>query len=106
MYRQAFIKAKNRLLSWEGAAASADRKPARHLAPGAVDLICLLSEEGDILPSGGQDFADDARKGAPAPKEAPQEYLASAKLEPEVSLHAVEAAGVEICVESEDDGEE
>ena len=48
-YRRAFNDAASRMSSWnEG---SSHRRPAKHLADGALDFICLLSPEGDEFPS-------------------------------------------------------
>ena len=48
-YKIAFRHALNRMDSGGGAA----RVPQRHLARGAVDYVCLLSQDGDEFPETG-----------------------------------------------------
>ena len=50
-FRRAFDHAVKRM---GGAAGASDtRAPQKHLASGAVDFVCLLSENGDKYPSSG-----------------------------------------------------
>ena len=58
-YQRAFDHAAARISSGEGAA----RAPMKHLAPGAVDYVCLLSEKGDKFPPTGFNTAKP-KKGA------------------------------------------
>jgi hypothetical protein len=70
-YGRAFEQAVARMDSGGGAA----RIPQKHLAAGAVDYVCLLSESGDRFPDTGhirqgQDFDSDSRQfGPPKDKE-------------------------------------
>ena len=62
-YRRAFEQAEARL-SRQGAgdanSGSSERKPAKHLAKGAVDFVCLLSKDGrDLFPDTGFIRSDD-----------------------------------------------
>ena len=50
-FERAFTRAVARMGGAAGASAS--RAPQRHLASGAVDFVCLLSENGDKYPSSG-----------------------------------------------------
>jgi hypothetical protein len=66
-YPRAFQHAVARIGSGGGAA----RAPAKHLAAGAVDYVCLLSESGDRFPDTGhirqgQDCDSDSRQFGPA----------------------------------------
>ena len=50
-FERAFTRAVARMGGAAGASAS--RAPQRHLGSGAVDFVCLLSENGDKYPSSG-----------------------------------------------------
>jgi len=63
-YPRAFEQAKNRLGS--AAAANQKRKPAKDKAGDAIDLICFLSQDGDILPN-NEDVATQHQAASRAP---------------------------------------